>query len=246
MISHKDLSLFHSMTQQVEGEGATRLRQYMLGRGVTPDQLQTFQIGYTDPSMRGELEGRISPVFLRWLEKNHILDHKMVFPIHDPLQRLAGLQTRGLEKKTFHKIYAAGSEALPTFLGLVQALDAFKDQRVLYLTEGIFDFFALQRMVPNVVCVTTASISQAQLRFLSRFCQEVIVAFDMDSVGDKGYKTVEKHLSGTSIKVERLEYPYKDLSEFLERDGFEAFRDYFQPMLELRTLLDDLTFRLSI
>lgn len=246
MISYKDLNIFHDMSKHAYAEGSGELQSYMFSRGMTSEQVETFEVGITSPQMREALEGKISPVFLRWLDKNHIFDDKMVFPIHDTLSRICGLQTRGLGKKTFHKIYAVGAEALPSFLGLKQAMSSFQDQRVLYLTEGIFDFFALQRLVPNVVCVTTASISQAQLRFLARFCSEILVALDMDSVGDKGFRTISEHMRSTSIIVTRLEYPYKDLSEFLERDGYHAFEAHFKPMMELRTLLDDFSFSMGM
>lgn len=240
MIQYKDVALLHELSLQLMVSSSPEY-EYMINRGVTPSQITEFGIGLTGPDLRGRIQGKVSTDFYRWLDRNKILDGKMVFPIHDPLLRVCGLQTRGLSAQTFHKIYAARSESLPSFLGLPQALESFEKTRVLYLTEGIFDFFALQNVVSNVVCVTTASISQTQLRFLGRFCKEVVVAFDMDKVGEQGYRKICTYLRNTPITVTKLDYPYKDLSEFLESDGSFRFQEHFRPMLELRDILGDLS-----
>jgi len=237
MITYKDLTTIHSLSLSHRSEQSP-LHSYLTDRGVTIDQIERFSIGMTAPPMRDELQGKVSPYLLKWLDRNKILEHKLVFPIHDTLFRVGGLQTRGLEKKTFHKIYAAGSEALPNFMGLQNILPVLNGSKKVYLTEGIFDFFALEQIVPGCLCVTTASISQSQLKFLERFCSEVVVLFDMDVVGKKGAQKVQDYLKYHKVNVTLWDYPYKDLAEFRETEGDGKFREHFAPMIDLGSILN--------
>ncbi len=85
------------------------------------------------------------------------------------------------------------------------------------VVEGQIDCIRLKESnIHNVVATGTSALSYYQLGLLSRYTDNIIILFDNDMAGDKGYEQVLKKFDKLS-KFSRLQLPfgYKDVDEYL-------------------------------
>lgn len=231
--------------------------RYLVGRHVTASQIQTFGLGYfplageTDqseppnldwiPTRRSQRQGTPWEGLHLWLEayKDYArLRGSVVFPLRDPLGGLLGFQCRKIQDKLFHRYYLPRANVFPAVLGLPEALPHIERTGRIILTEGVFDWLALQASYPEAVCVMTARITPSQAEGVLAFAREVVLLFDQDGAGRRGADLAEQVLSdlvGGPAEAERLglrfqrwSHPGKDLSEYLDRAGRERFERQFR------------------
>jgi len=117
------------------------------------------------------------------------------------------------------------------FLGLPQALEAIWATRAVFLVEGVFDFFVVQRVFPNTLCPLAARIMWTQHRFLERWCRYVVFMFDTDEKGRNFTEgAIERYNVSTrdGFMVHRMAYPAKDPSALYDQWGYPRFERFLQ------------------
>ncbi len=121
------------------------------------------------------------------------------------------------------------------FFGMTyEALEAIWNTKTVYLTEGIFDHFPVQRMFKNSLCCMTAKVSRQQVQFLYRFVDHINILFDMDDPGKELGKALEKKLK--TKEVTRFKLPNHDISQLWEDWGEVRFQQFLLKQVKKLTV----------
>jgi DNA primase len=132
-----------------------------------------------------------------------------------------GMQIRILDSqqhtRPYKQYYAYHRDVFPYFFGLPQALPHVYETGYLIVVEGIFDYFAVRRVTPNVMAVLTSGVPVACRRFFRRFCRRVVAMLDMDSPGREGADQLAHNSSAEGYHVIIPTYSEKDPGELLKK-----------------------------
>lgn len=203
---------------------------YLRGRGVTEEQMLTFQLGigrantWSPKSLRNTPNGKM---FNRQFRGT--LEGQIVIPIWNASGKLRGLETRlweETESRKYTQYWLDTWTEDAVFLGLPDALEAIWETGVVYLVEGMFDFFPVQRVFPNTLCTLTAKVMFSQYRFLQRYCKHVVFVYDRDT---KGRDVMQDAMDRYNVRgrdgftAHTLTYPAKDPGQLYENLGIKKF-----------------------
>ncbi len=180
-----------------------RAQEYLKGRGLDEETINTFQLGYAPGGetlvmhllhagydMRDIVKAGLAHKNLQGLYRDRFYE-RVMFPITNSLGRVVAFTGRILMAKE-------GSDA-PKYLNSPET-PIFNKSKVLYgfdkakgdilrghtvvLVEGQMDFFAFwQSGVRNVVAVSGTALSEAHLEKLRRTAETIIIALDNDEAG---------------------------------------------------------------
>lgn len=150
----------------------TPILRYVIARGITPEQVQRWRIGY---AVDGRLHGRV------------------VFPFHNEDGRLASYSARTYEDSTLRYRTPSEDKEHPdpaALFGPVHWPPVQPDGRrdgPLVVTEGAIDALACERAGAGAVAALSGSstvINPGKLARLSSF-KEIVVATDPDRAGQR-------------------------------------------------------------
>jgi len=153
---------------------------------------------------------------------------KLVFPMRNPLGVLRGIQIRSpdRDKKDYSKFYLKRSKVDAVFFGAELAMESVWETKRIFLCEGLFDYFPLQRIFSNTVCTGTANVSNRQIQFLERMVQDITVVFDMDWGGNEFWTKFQRDHSSKFRSLTRLELRGgKDVSDMWAALGQEVLEE---------------------
>jgi DNA primase len=180
----------------------SREREALCARGVTDDQIEMFQIGYLNKSLP---EG-LPEEFLKWSQNGEKLNDTFIFPLTTALGDIKGFQFRSVKRDHSKYMDYFLGHCEPCLFGLHQAIKPMWENRTVYLVEGVFDLFPIQRAVPFVISTLTSRASGQIVRFLRRVVTKVWLGYDMDDAGRKGCAEFKKRY-GHSFEVYIMTYP---------------------------------------
>lgn len=190
---------FHE--QLLSAPAAQGARDYVAGRGLRPETVTAFQLGYAPDDWRQALqhlqllgytqdEVVEAGVAIR-NEQGNVYDRfrqRLVIPIRDGRGRTAGFGARGLEKDAVPKYL--NSPQGPLFdkgrllYGLDVARRAIRETETAVIVEGYMDVLqAHQAGFSNVVAQMGTALTEDQLRQLNRYARRLILALDADAAG---------------------------------------------------------------
>lgn len=178
-------------------------RETLYGRGVSDEQMATFQIGYIDrhlPPLGGAEE------FFQWSHQGKKLDDMFVFPLTTPSGVIGGFQFRHVnrEKKGYTDFFAVRDE--PCLFGLAQAVPHLWATESAWLVEGVFDLFPIQRHIGAVFPTMTAKVGPPIVRLLRRLVRRVWLGYDMDPPGRRAASEFARE-HGREFDVCVVSYP---------------------------------------
>lgn len=191
-------------------------REYVAGRGISPEMLEAFQLGYAPDrwdglvtmirekgwDLRGfELAGLVSA---REKGDGHYdrLRHRLIFPIFDALGRPIAFGGRKLREEQEPKYLNSPETMLfnksATLYGLHLAKKPIIDSRVAVIVEGYTDVIAChQAGVRNVVATLGTALTSQHVAALRHYAEKVILIYDGDAAGIKAAdRAVEVFLTG--------------------------------------------------
>jgi DNA primase len=176
---------------------------YLNGRGVSDEIINTFGLGYA-PNTRDAIiqyfkaKGRSDSSLkeaglVSERDDGSIYDkfrHRIIFPIRDGRNRMAGFGGRVLNPDDIPKFL--NSPQTPVFdksallYGLEHARTPIRALDQAVIVEGYLDVIALhQAGFTNTVSPMGTALTEQQLRLLKRLTQRIILALDPDAAGDK-------------------------------------------------------------
>ena len=207
---------------------------YLRGRGVSDDQIRQFKIGIGPDRVQmpeDTLDGKRFNAQYRGT-----MHRKIVIPLYNTSGTLRGVLSRSWEERQFSFFYLEGWKEDALLFGMPNALQAIWDTRTVYLVEGAFDFFPVQRVFPNTLSPLTAKLTHTQLRFLRRWVKNVVFLFDRDEKGmSYSSKIIDSYNvqgAGMDFSAHRLPYPAKDPGALYEMWGYARFQDHLRRQSE--------------
>ncbi len=190
---------FHE--QLLTAPAAQGARDYVAGRGLRPETVAAFQLGYAPDDWRQALqhlqmlgytqdEVVEAGVAIR-NEQGNVYDrfrHRLVIPIRDGRGRTAGFGARALEKEAVPKYLNSPQGPLFDKSRLLYGLDAarraIRETETAVIVEGYMDVLqAHQAGFSNVVAQMGTALTEDQLRQLNRYASRLILALDPDAAG---------------------------------------------------------------
>lgn len=118
--------------------------------------------------------------------------------------------------------------------GLNNAYKDIYDKEFAIIVEGEFDLWALmQNNIHNVICVLGSALTIYQVSMLRKFCNKIIVLFDGDTAGEKGWGLVkDRYIGKFDMNFFQLKLPYQyDPCSFVEEYGAEPIKNSVRELL---------------
>ena len=192
---------------QLKSAEAARAREYLTGRGVTPETIAKFRIGYAPDDfndMRDRLRSHFNEEVMRasglFSSKEQAdgtqgqlyarFRKRITFPIANEQGKTIAFTARALDsdEKSGPKYMNSPETALFTKGQVLFNLDKAKaDMRAhdfALLVEGQMDCISVYMAgVHNVLATSGTAFTEMQVRLLSRFTKRVVVNFDPDTAG---------------------------------------------------------------
>jgi len=238
---------------QLKSPSAARAREYLTGRGVSPDTIKTFRIGYA-PDDFNDMRDRLKPHFNEEVMRASGLfsskesqdnapqpiysrfRKRITFPIANEQGKTIAFTARALEDvddkgRPVAKYLNSPETALYTkgqiLFNLDKAKSAIRQLNFAVLVEGQMDCISVfMAGVQPVIATSGTAFTEMQVRLLGRFTKNIVVNFDPDTAGTTA---AEKAISllieeDFEVKVMTLEGGL-DPDRFVREQGIQAYTD---------------------
>src|SRR5580704_18443398 len=233
-------STFHS---NLKGPAGTDARNYLAGRGVTPEQIDEFGLGVADPSgqqLLRRLEGRfaaetleVSGLVMKRQDGSGFFDRfrgRLMFPIHNESGKVIGFGGRALKPGDEPKYLNSPETVLYrksyVLYNLHRAKEAIRNQEYVVLVEGYMDVIGVYSAgVHNVVASCGTALTNTQVRVLRGHTERIVVNFDPDTAGANAAEKSIQLLLDEGLRVRVLELGGDlDPDEYVKASGADAYR----------------------
>jgi DNA primase catalytic core len=192
---------------------------YLQSRGISPEAIQTFKLGFVDGSLKDKLnpDGKANLERLGLLNErgNETMFGSVVFPLLDAAsQKPVGLYARHIEKK--QHLYLSGKRR-----GVFNPAGA-KETEEIILTESVIDALALWSIgIRNVTCAYGVNgLTDELINHLAESrIKKVTLMLDADETGREAAPKFAEKLSAIGIESRAVELPAKDASDFITNGG---------------------------
>ena len=245
---HETATAFYE--EQLRGPEGAVAREYLAGRGLTPEGIKAFRIGWAPDSfnaLRDRLSGMADDETLRasglfsFKEQGdgtpgHIYDKfrkRVMFPIANESGRIIAFTGRTLETgekagpKYFNSpetpLYSKGS----VFFNLDKARSIVRQAGFALLVEGQMDCISVFLSgIQNVLATSGTAFTQQHVAILRRHTSNIVVNFDGDAAGENAVEKFADKIAplieeGFSIRVVSLDSGL-DPDRFIRERGVQA------------------------
>jgi len=217
-------------------------RDYLAKRGLTPEIIRAFQLGYAvdewDALRRhfqsrgialevgqdvGLLAPRAQGGFYDRFRK------RIIFPIFDRQSRVIAFGGRIVgegEPKYLNSPESLLYHKGRTLYGLPQAAEALRKTGVALVVEGYLDLIALQvQGIGNVLATLGTALTREQVRLLKGLVGKVVLVYDGDAAGARAMKRALPLFAQENLAVRALPLPAGlDPDSYAQAHGVELFR----------------------
>jgi DNA primase len=246
-------SLYAEALGRPQAEAA---RDYLARRGLGPEEIERFGIGFAPGSGRallGRLEREKIPASLGakagLLGKSEhgdrhydMLRGRITFPIQDARGQVLGFGGRALSDDVKPKYLNTPESPIyrkrEVFYGLHFGLAAMRRAERAVVVEGYFDRIAMHRAgIEEAVATCGTALTQEHARALRRRTRRVVLVFDGDEAGQHAVESSLEVLLSEGLRVEAVLLPEgQDPDDLLVSEGAEGLRarvDAAEPALDL-------------
>jgi DNA primase len=234
--------------EQLRGPAGAVAREYLASRGLTPEGIKAFRIGYAPESfsaLRDRLSGMADEETLRASglfgskeqddgAQGHIYDRfrkRVMFPISNESGRVIAFTARTLDTGEKAGPKYINSPETPLYskghvlFNMDKARTAIRRDEFALLVEGQMDCISVfLRGIQNVIATSGTAFTEQQVALLRRHTSNVVVNFDPDAAGANA---AEKSIAllteeGFTIKIVTLDDGL-DPDRFIRERGVEAY-----------------------
>ena len=238
---------------QLKSPSAARAREYLTGRGVTPETIKQFRIGFA-PDDFNDMRDRLKPHFSEEAMRQSGLftssekddegaptgplysrfRKRITFPIANEQGKTIAFTARALDAvddkaRPIAKYLNSPETALYTKGHVLFNLDKAKaDMRshdFALLVEGQMDCISVYMAgVKNVLATSGTAFTEMQVRLLSRFTKRVVVNFDPDQAGATAAEKSISLLTEEGFEVKVIALEGGlDPDRFVREQGIQAY-----------------------
>jgi DNA primase len=234
--------------EQLKSAEGARAREYLTGRGLKPETIAKFRIGYAPEGfgrLRDRLNGAAPPEVLRASglfrfkepedgSSGRMYDYfrkRITFPISNEGGRVIAFTARALDSDDPRKYMNSPETALyskgQVLFNLDKARQAIRQQNFALLVEGQMDCISVfSAGVTPVLATSGTAFTEQQARLLRRYTTRVVVNFDPDTAGANA---AEKSIAllteeGFEVRVVTLEGGL-DPDRFVRERGIQAYAE---------------------
>ena len=230
-------------------EGRSIGLAYFVERGLRPDVIKAFGLGYARDEWDALLQEAEKKQYSReLLEKAGLIlineeTHKtydrfrgrITFPIYNVSGKVMAWGARMLGKDKNQPKYINSPESLlfdksNALYGLYQAKNAVRHTDMCYLTEGYMDVIAMhQAGVENTVASSGTSLTEGQIRLIGRFTKNLTLLYDGDKAGIKASLRGIDMILAAGLNVRAVVLPDgHDPDSYAKDYGSEALQVYLK------------------
>jgi DNA primase len=217
-------------------------REYLEKRRIPPELVERFGLGYAPDGFRNLLQAlhpKISQgdleaagLVARSEQRGDLYDrfrHRLMFPIHNAAGRLVGFggRTLGDDKAKYINTSETDRFHKGTLLyGLHLAKREIRESGRAVLCEGYFDVIGTVACgLEGAVAGMGTALTPEQSKLLSRYAEEVVVAYDGDNAGENAFRRALPLLLGEGLSVRHARFPGSHDPDSLRLEaGEEAVR----------------------
>jgi DNA primase len=227
----------------LNGPAGAESRNYLAGRGVTPEQIAEFGLGVSEGSGQ-QLVRRFGEKFtaeqlehsglvLKRQDGSGFFDRfrgRLMFPIHNESGKVIGFGGRALRSGDEPKYLNSPETALYrksyVLYNLHRAKDAVRKADCCVLVEGYMDVIGVYSAgVHNVVASCGTALTNTQVRALKRHSERIVVNFDPDAAGGNAAERSIQMLLDENLQVRVLQLEGElDPDEFIKHSGADVYR----------------------
>ena len=242
------------LTKTARGEVG---RKYLAARGITPETIEIFKLGYapdewenllTNLTRQGFTPNELEAVGLVSKRKNSSgcydrFRERVIIPIADVLGHVVGFGGRVLrsEDETTPKYLNTPETALFNKRNLLFGLD--KSNRAINATgaaivvEGYMDAISLYSAgIKNVVATLGTAFTPEHAKLILRYARKIIFCYDSDEAGQRATIRALPIVQQAGAEVFVVKVPDgKDPDEFIRKHGKAAFEELVR---RAETLID--------
>ena len=216
---------------------------YLAGRGITPEIIESFSLGYALNSFNGLLtslgkrgykaEQLLEAGLVKRNDRGYYdtFRHRVMIPIKNARGGIVGFGGRSLDNAVQAKYLNTGETAWFNkkylLFGLDVALKNIRSSGQAIVVEGYMDAISLHAAgFGNVVASMGTAFTAEQARILKRIAKEVIFCYDSDAAGrNNSVRAVSVALQNGLENVRIAGVPEgKDPDEYVRQQGAEAFQ----------------------
>jgi DNA primase len=229
-----------------EGREAAEAREYLAGRGITPESVGRFGIGYA-PGYPDFLLRRMSREFAPEIlleaglasrgEDGTVRDRfrgRITFPIQDLQGRTIGFGARilptdpraGEQAKYLNTAETPIYRKHEVLFNLAAARGAVARSGEVFVVEGYTDVIGLvQAGLDHAVATCGTALGEEHFRLLSRFAQRAVLAFDSDEAGARAAERAFAFQETYPVQAVVMVLPQgQDPADFVAKEGADAVR----------------------
>jgi DNA primase len=218
-------------------KAAAPVQQYLTDRGVTPQEIETFALGFAADSYTGTYEALLKAGFSkkevtatglaiqRELADERIFDrfrNRLMFPIHDLQGRIVGFGGRTLggdDAKYMNSPESSLYRKSSVLFGLHLAKEAMRDAKQAIIVEGYFDVLACHRAgFANAVAACGTALTEEHAKILKRYVETVVLCLDQDAAGRSAAERAFQVCSKEGLQVYGIVLPSKDPADVAQAD----------------------------
>jgi DNA primase len=241
---------------------------YLQERGFKEETIDKFQLGYNssapDLLAKAAIAGQYNPDLLQKSGLVIFRDGKpadnyrgrIIFPIHNPVGKIAGFGARIIRNNDRAPKYINTPEneiyvKSKLLYGSYFARQAIDKADECLLVEGYTDVIALhQAGIENVVASGGTSLTTDQLRLIKKYTSNLTIIYDGDAAGIKAAQRGMDLALEESLRVKLVLIPgQEDPDSYVRKIGSSAFKDFilsnkkdfilFQLEISLAAISDD-------
>ncbi|QSE99218.1 DNA primase [Fulvivirga lutea] len=228
-------------------EGKSIGLSYFKERGYDAPIIEKFQLGYSQSAWDSLLQDATKNAYNEdLLEKAGLIVRKegdkkydrfrgrVIFPIHNVTGKVVAFGARTLKKDDKPKYLNSPESDVyhksKILYGLYQAKGAIRQQDNCYLVEGYTDVISLhQSDIENVVSSSGTSLTDEQIKLISRFSQNITVLFDGDAAGMKASLRGIDMILEAGMNVRVVVFPEgEDPDSYSKKLGTSEFKAFLK------------------
>lgn len=228
-------------------EGKSIGQSYFKERGISEEAIQKFALGYsldewgefTNTALKkGFSEDILEKAGLMIRKEDKKYDRfrgRVIFPIHNVTGKVIAFGARTLKKDKKLPKYVNSPETevyhkSHILYGISQAKRAIRDADNCYLVEGYTDVISLHMSdMENVVASSGTSLTEEQIKLISRYTQNITVLYDGDKAGLKASLRGIDMILERGLNVRVVMFPEgEDPDSYARQLGTAGFQAYIK------------------